>query len=130
MSMSEIHQNQWLMEMVQTPGQVPPARPNQAQEQPAAAAPVPIILRPNVTINLNADRILRGIFRRGHMMRGFHGQVPKQEQLGAEIPKVSEDEDQAWLPTWNNNLLHNCVILPRTSEAVLPWRGSNVTQPV
>ena len=71
MCMSEIHQNQWLMEMVQTtpfvgqlmvcgsenflscwvptPAQVPPVRPNQQQpapEQPAAAS-VPFILRPN-----------------------------------------------------------------------------------
>ena len=123
MSMSEIHQNQWLMEMVQTtpfdgqlmvcgpenfiscwaptPGQVPPARPNQAQQQPApeqpAAAPVPIMIRPNVTINLNADRILRGIIGRGRMMRRLQGPVPNQEQLGAAIPIESEDEDQAFV---------------------------------
>ncbi|CAF1122011.1 unnamed protein product, partial [Brachionus calyciflorus] len=48
------------------PAPAPPNRSNQAHqqsapEQPIAAAPVPIVLRPNVTINLNADRILRGI---------------------------------------------------------------------
>ena len=62
-------------------------RPNQAQQQPA---PVRIIPRPNDTINLNADRTLRGIIGRGRMKRQLQGPVTNP-------PTESEDEDQAFV---------------------------------
>ncbi|CAF0791999.1 unnamed protein product [Brachionus calyciflorus] len=68
-----------------------------APEHPAAAAPVPIVLRSNVTINLNSDRILRGIIGRGSMMRQLQGHVPNHRQPRAASPNEFEDEDQAFV---------------------------------
>ncbi|CAF0830436.1 unnamed protein product, partial [Brachionus calyciflorus] len=58
-------------------------------------------IRPNVTINLIADRILRGIIGRGRMMSQLQGPVPNPEQPGAAIPIESEDEDQAFTPEFS-----------------------------
>ncbi|CAF0939021.1 unnamed protein product [Brachionus calyciflorus] len=122
---AQVDQNSPILEQV-NPEPIPAA---------AAAAPAPVVLRPNVTINLNADRILRGIIGSGRMMRQLQGTVPNPDLFRAASPVASEDEEQAFVEVvaeLNEKFcyLYCCVILPRTSGAVLPWRGSNVTQSV
>ncbi|CAF1026280.1 unnamed protein product [Brachionus calyciflorus] len=109
-----------------------PAQQIAAPEQ-QAAAPALIVLRPNGTINLNANLTLRGTIGKGRLMQKLQNPVPNHQPPRAET-RIESDQmtrllSMSWLTlTIKINKKSLCVILPQTSGAFLPGRGCDVTQ--